>query len=1457
MQGYSVDDPNDLFYLCQQSTQGTSDCYAAVVFLDSSNTTLEYSIALDDKLLAGYGYGNYQTDDTLMAKHSHIGGFQTVSRPSVQPYGGSRHSELSSAAAPPTHAEFWLNLVGIFVAPVFILILIGVVYHLATFVATERETSMAELMAAQKVSITPRILSTFISFFVVTLLAGASLIASSHFLASFFGKAQLAGLYTSTLAFALALVTLAASLTSDNPQTQVTALAVIFPPCTYASLIGDVATREFYLRPFSLAPNSTDYTNVDGSEVKYQFMNGHLYVVFSILQIVVYSAATYGIEHGLQGVPRNFGTIEASSDVAVCCTGLSKSYYGKRPWYWPFMQKGEPVKAVSDLNLEVKKGSVTFLLGPNGGGKTTTLKCVAGMTAMDPGSQLELNEAGLVFGICPQSNVFWDALTVQEHIKIWRQLKTAASEDLTVDDEDVLVECDLLEKAGARAKTLSGGQMRKLQLAISFVGGSKVCCIDEASSGLDPLSRRNIWNIIQKGHARRTILVTTHFLDEADVLADHIAIVYRGKLVCEGPGTSLKARFGDSYLIRSNNDAEDDSLVWRSPNSAEATRKILELEKLSEDSTFNVVFPTLEQVFLKVTSDSHTAIRDHGGDGIVGEKENATVIDEKIFALEQENARSIDLDIGHSIGLARQVSALFNKRYLLLMQKAGWISYGINLIIPIIIAAALAKFVPKFDALQTCATNDQLLRTASGGSYSSPYSAPTFAPLEEGTIPSIYVYTTSSSSGYQSPNTPEAILGPTSEWNNTAQDELYASTVSRYFSNSVSTSLTNSTWQTTEALTTRAFVNTADDMMALIRNSTRQSTVPFTIFAPSDDSAVMFYETFEYEEGIGEKMIGFSIITNRIANSTAKTGNSKQMIPSIRSMRHAENNVDFRSMPIDVLIALSFIAAASTAVIYPAFEKNNRAFIVWWILFAGSAAKVWYAPSYILGVFILFGIATYLGTYVLSLFTKKAAFAIAAGIHVLLSVLYLVGYIMNQSFGNSDNLHETYSAIQYAVGLTSPGANLLRALFLANNSFEIPCRKYGVADTSNPFAYVRYGSVYTNVFIQIIFLIAVLGVYEYGSADWVRRNITNRGIPARLHYIVESSNEDNAAALAEKNARANKSQILDVSHISKFFGKVSAVENVSFSISQNQTLALLGGNGAGKTTVINMIRSELTPDFGSIHLDGVSVQKDPHRARLNMGVCPQDDAIDNLTVRQTLTFYATVKGLKTVVGNVDKVLNALTITSYQDLSVKALSGGTRRKLSVAIALLGNPRVLLLDEPSTGQDAGAKRILWKALQDISADCAILLTTHSIEEAEALATNVAIMGTRMLATGTLASLQERHGGAYSVRAVRAPGADARVVRRVGERVAGYVDGHGHGLVSFNLPRERRALGAVMRVMEGLKGDGDVVEEGGRVGGSAGVGRETERSIRDYTIQGPTLEEVFMNVARENGDVGVPGV
>ncbi|KFY73144.1 hypothetical protein V499_06788 [Pseudogymnoascus sp. VKM F-103] len=1499
-----INDGNSLYDACKQTLKGQSECYGGVIFSVFNETNVEYSIVLDASFGQEWGFMNWRNGENTLtnrvlplqwALSSVIGEYPLVAKPSTQAWAGyfgpNKYDFGSSTFGVDSsnnseESAFWLAIVASFAAPLFFLILIGVVYHLATFVAIERETSMAELMAAQGFTRTSDILMIFLS-----LLAGVSLIMGSHFLGSFFGKANLAGLYSSTLSFALALITLAATLTVREPTAQITALALLFPPATWATLIEDVALREAGLRAFSLNRMPKDPENLTK---KVQYLDGYLYIVFFIVQIVAFSFGTYLVERNLWGVTRNFERIEASSDVAVRCTKLSKTYLGKRRWYWPFSRKGKTVVAVDKFDLEVRKGSVTFLLGPNGGGKTTTLKCIAGMVSMDTGSQLELNEAGVSFGVCPQANVFWQGLTVQQHIKIWRKLKTAADEDTAADDDDVVAECDLLEKVNAPARTLSGGQMRKLQLAISFVGGSKVCCIDEASSGLDPLSRRNIWNIIQKGHSRRTVIVTTHFLDEADILADHIAIIYKGKLVCEGPATSLKASFGNGYVIRSSNASDDNSMVYQMSNSAESTTKLLELEGMDNDNTYDVVFPTLEQVFLKVTSD--TAIHSHGGDGFVGDEETSTVIGEKIYALENREAIDINLEVAQTIGFVRQVQALFMKRYTLLQQKAGWISYGINLIIVIIITAALAKFHYDFEPLQTCQESRDMFRNPDGIHIKDNEYDVYYPVLRPPILTALYSY-----SGQA-----VALLAPPTAWSGSTQDELYKSVIGplvvqgssqiqgSYVDGQYQEGRLNDTEINDLISSSRQLFVGLDDIVTQITNYSGHSYSGFGIYSPTPETATLLYLSEGSIYSLKQYSEIFNLITNRISNSSTSAGTARDITASLRNMRSPSNKVNSLSLPISALIILAFICATSISAIYPVYERVNnvralhygngvspaalwlgyllfdaqfifvQSVFAWGLLFAGPLSKLYFESGYIFGIFILFGIATYLGSYLISLFVKKAAFAVAAGIHIFLFVIYFVGYIVNQAAGNRWTMHETYSALQYGLGLSSPAANLARALWIASNTFEILCGKYGDQEgSSSPGSYERYGSPYVNLIIQILFLITTIGIYEYGSADWLRRKVK----PSRLHYIVDSGDGPvTAPSEVEKNGRvatAASPELLNVSRVSKFFGKISAVENASFNISSNETLALLGGNGAGKTTVINMIRGELRPSFGDIYIDGVSVLRNPHKARRQIGVCPQDDAVDNLTVRQTLNFYATVKGLKDVSGNVEKVLSALNISSFETTTVTALSGGTRRKLSVAIALLGNPRVLLLDEPSTGQDAGAKRILWKALQEISNNRAILLTTHSMEEAEALATNVAIMGTRMLATGTLASLQESHGGAYSIRAMREQGTDvAEVEETIKKSFDGMVSNfiESCGQIRFNLPHDRSALGSIMRIMEGLKGN--VVEDQEQAtrthvgeGSSTEYNQSSRKLLSDYTITGPTLEEVFMNVAKESrvsGDV-----
>ena len=449
---------DDLFDICPQSLWGISDCFAAVIFTAFNDTNVEYTLAIDGQFYMDFtgdskDYSTSLASSRLLplqwAIDSQVQNLSDSSKPSEWPWAGYFYNESPTPDTyqAPTTGPAWLALVGMFVAPFFVLIHLGAVYHLSVLVATERQTQTSALMHSQFVTDLPRVISNVLSFLALyfpgmlvssilltqllftktsdilllflTLLAGISLIVSAHFLASFFGKAQLSGLYISTFAFALALVSLAAALQSTSPyaevanqslstsaaKTQVLVLSLLFPPYTWATLIGDIANREFELRAFSLLPVTISFTELEAGLVPQEALKGYLYVIFFVVQIIFYSVAAYWVERGMWGVKRPFDTIPGSSDVALRLTSLSKTYYSKRSWYWPFKNPAAPNLAVQALDLEVKKGSVTFLLGPNGGGKTTTLKCIAGMTAMDAGSRLEINEAGNVFGICPQHNV--------------------------------------------------------------------------------------------------------------------------------------------------------------------------------------------------------------------------------------------------------------------------------------------------------------------------------------------------------------------------------------------------------------------------------------------------------------------------------------------------------------------------------------------------------------------------------------------------------------------------------------------------------------------------------------------------------------------------------------------------------------------------------------------------------------------------------------------------------------------------------------------------------------------------------------------------------------------------------------------------------------------------------------------------------------------------------------------
>ncbi|KAL8829276.1 MAG: hypothetical protein Q9170_006238, partial [Blastenia crenularia] len=188
-------------------------------------------------------------------------------------------------------------------------------------------------------------------------------------------------------------------------------------------------------------------------------------------------------------------------------------------------------------------------------------------------------------------------------------------------------------------------------------------------------------------------------------------------------------------------------------------------------------------------------------------------------------------------------------------------------------------------------------------------------------------------------------------------------------------------------------------------------------------------------------------------------------------------------------------------------------------------------------------------------------------------------------------------------------------------------------------------------------------------------------------------------------------------------------------------------------TAISLIRGDIPPSSPSsaIHISSHSILTHRTTARHHLGVCPQFSASDLLTVSQHLHFYAQIRGVPNPSHNIEQLILAFNLEPYRHRLAQKLSGGTKRKLSLAIALIGNPSVLLLDEPSSGLDAKAKRDMWDALRAVGRGRSIVLTTHSMEEADALADRAGIMAGRMLTVGTVEDLRRRWGDGYHVHLV----------------------------------------------------------------------------------------------------------
>ncbi|KAF0293021.1 ATP-binding cassette sub-family A member 3 [Amphibalanus amphitrite] len=316
-----------------------------------------------------------------------------------------------------------------------------------------------------------------------------------------------------------------------------------------------------------------------------------------------------------------------------------------QPWYFPVSRFSNGKLAVNNVSLNMYEGQITALLGHNGAGKTTTMSVLVGLFPASSGTALingydirtEVDEVRASLGICPQHDVLFDELTVAEHIRFFCTLK-GYDGDYREEIDNMLNILQLEDKRNAQSHTLSGGMKRKLSVGIALCGDSKVVLLDEPTSGMDPSARRSTWDLLQRERAGRTMLLTTHFMEEADLLGDRIAIMADGQLQCCGSSLFLKRKYGAGYhmvivkeegcdvekitntIQRFIPDIEYDQnigaeLSYVLPNEASAKfeEMFTELDERRAElkvSSYGASITTMEEVFIRVGEQSNPKVQE-------------------------------------------------------------------------------------------------------------------------------------------------------------------------------------------------------------------------------------------------------------------------------------------------------------------------------------------------------------------------------------------------------------------------------------------------------------------------------------------------------------------------------------------------------------------------------------------------------------------------------------------------------------------------------------------------------------------------------------------------------------------------------------------------------------------------------------------------------------------------------
>ncbi|XP_008630002.1 PREDICTED: ATP-binding cassette sub-family A member 10 [Corvus brachyrhynchos] len=1013
-----------------------------------------------------------------------------------------------------------------------------------------------------------------------------------------------------------------------------------------------------------------------------------------------------------------------------------------------YKKKDKKTEALRGLSLNIYEGQITALLGHSGAGKTTLLNVLSGLSFPSEGSatiyNYRLSEMGDreeirgMIGICPQFNTQFEVLTVKENLKTFAEIKGIKSKEVEREVQNILELLDISNIQDTQAEKLSGGQKRKLSIGIAMLGNPQVLLLDEPTAGLDPLSRHQVWSLLREQQAGRVILFSTQFMDEADILADRKAFISHGRLKCVGSSLFLKKKWGICYHLRihiSESCALENvtSLVKRhipnatfSGHSQYELRYKLPLENVNKfpdlfsglDScseqgiiNYGVSMTTLEDVFLRLEGEATAIQEDEHIPGEEWAEAGPQCPDEaRPGSLLLSDTRKASVQ-----GLAlwrQQVSAMAQVHFLKLKSSVKTLQsilllYGVFLL-PLVLQLCMMAGLLSVSAWQL-----------------SP--AQYFLPL-----------------GRRSYLEPTTLL----VYNHTGTgiDDFIHVLQSQDLTVEIAKE---------ENITEELQHNGA------IEVSREGQSYRFTVLCHL------------------EAINCFPVLVNIISNTLLRTLNSTQ---HIQIWSHPFFSL-FSPRYWDYFMFVYFIYML---LLFPGFPPHfamgytqdckTGARLCWILLFSmfglqfamsnkisGSASTFFLLVMGTLG----YGISLVLLIYVIS-FNSRKGWSCDLWSFILIVVCFISLFISRIL-----DLVGSASTSLYVLSLLVPVYPLMGFVIDGQQIFLEDTETSRTAPDSDVLFAVFAPYIHSVAFILLLRFLEL----RYGKAvlrqDPIFR-ISPRKESSQQHpKELEDEDEDvRAEREAVRNAMVAPSQeeksVIIVSNLCKEYKvkkagsflkkkkkkKKTATKNLSFCVKKGEVLGLLGPNGAGKSTAIKMITGETTLTAGQVLMkrgDGGGSQLQ-EQAPAFLGYCPQEDPLwPDLTPQQHLRVYTAVKGLckEDTAAAVDRIVNALQLQDYLNKKVRKLPAGITRKLCVALSVLGNPAVLLLDEPSTGMDPNGQRRVWKTIRDAlkTKESGAVLTTHYMEEAEAVCDRVAILVAGQLrCIGSIQYLKNKFGKGY---------------------------------------------------------------------------------------------------------------